>query len=71
MRQWIEAVHAGYSLLREGGQELAQDGVAFVDATGVFRDVTERLYKDACHFNRAGQERLGEFLAAEFLAHQD
>lgn len=41
---WIDGVQRGYPLLRERGARLRDEGVAFVDAGGVFADVDETLY---------------------------
>jgi hypothetical protein len=60
---WIESVSAGYPRLREAGERLRAEGVAFVDGSGVFRDVTEPLYVDACHFAGRGARMLAEHVA--------
>ena len=53
-------VAAGYASLRAAGAELAAQGVAFVDLSGVFRDVHEPVYiDDCCHLNGLGNELLG------------
>lgn len=51
---WIEGIHRTYPLLREAGGRLSERGVAFLDATGVFRDHPEDVYADACHFEEHG-----------------
>jgi len=66
-RTWLEGAGEGYPLLREAGGRLAADGIAFCDASGVFRDVEETLYYDACHFNQRGNAILGQALGAAFL----
>jgi len=64
---WTEAAAAGYPRLREVGAELAAEGVAFLDATGVFAGRTEPIYKDSCHFGAEGCAILGPQVAEAFL----
>lgn len=64
---WIEGVRAGYPLLREAGEELRARGLCFLDASGVFREVEERIYRDACHFGERGNELLAEAIAPALL----
>ncbi|MCP3917358.1 MAG: hypothetical protein GY711_17565 [bacterium] len=64
---WRRGARDGYPLLREAGDTLRASGVAFEDASRVFRDVSESLYYDACHFNRAGNLLLAERVADAFL----
>jgi hypothetical protein len=64
---WIEGVHAGYPMMRARGERLREEGVAFVDASRLFSDVTETLYYDVCHFGRVGNEMLGRLVAKSFL----
>lgn len=65
-RYWLEGVTLGYPKLREGGQQLAAEGIEFFDATGVFAEVEETLYYDSCHFNKRGNELLAERLVPLF-----
>ena len=65
---WMLGVRVGYPLLREAGRELAARGVAFHDATGVFKDVRETLYYDFCHFGARGNAILAESIGRAFLA---
>jgi hypothetical protein len=55
--------------MRELGTGLRELGVAFVDASMVFRDVAETLYYDPCHFSPEGNERLARLVASAFLEH--
>ena len=64
---WEHGVEVGYPLLRQAGRSLAQRGVRFLDASGVFRDFEERIYKDPCHFGRLGNEILAEAIGRAFL----
>ena len=64
---WIRGVHQVYPRLREAGPRLAARGVAFYDASMIFRSVEERLYYDGCHFGRPGNERLAEAIAPALL----
>jgi hypothetical protein len=51
----VRTIPRGYPLLRQAGEELRAHGVAFRDASGVFRDHSETLYIDiCCHYNRPG-----------------
>ena len=57
-------VPMGYPLLRKEGQRLQEQGVAFRDLSGVFRERTETLYVDiCCHFNDRGHEILADAIA--------
>lgn len=58
---------SSYPLLRQAGRELEERGVRFFDASGVFRDIEERIYNDACHFERRGNEILAEAIGQAFL----
>ena len=51
---WRIAVEQGYPRLRAAGAELAKEGVDFLDASGVFKDHPEPLYRDTCHFEQPG-----------------
>ncbi len=66
---WLEGVRLGYPLLRAAGRVLEREGVCFIDATRVFGDVEATLYYDACHFDRAGNHLLAEYLVAGIAAH--
>jgi len=57
----------GYPLLRAASPRLGEAGVAFLDASGLFREVEERVYYDLCHFNRPGTEWLGEAIGRAIL----
>ena len=63
--EWLEGGALGYPPLRAAGQELGERGVAFLDASGVFRDVEETLYIDACHFDARGNELLAQQIGAK------
>ena len=63
---WEKGSREGYPLLREGGRKLAQDGIAFVDASRVFEHVEEDLYFDACHYVARGNEILSGTVAQAF-----
>jgi hypothetical protein len=64
---WVDGVVRGYPRLREKGVELAQHGVRFIDCSMVFRNRTEDLYFDGCHFNEAGHVLLAEAIAPFLL----
>ncbi len=62
----VQAVAEGYPLLIERGERLAREGVSFFDLTGLFRDVEETAYSDACcHYNDRGNEILARAIAAK------
>jgi len=64
---WKLGASAGYPLLRAAGAKLSELGVNFYDASGVFKEVEETLYFDACHFNQFGNAVLGKAVAEAFL----
>lgn len=64
---WVRGVEVGYPLMRQAGPELEQRGVRFFDAGDIFRDVEERIYNDACHFEQRGNEILAEAIGRAFL----
>lgn len=56
-------------LLAAAKADLAPNGVAFVDATGVFDSEPAAVYMDnCCHYTRVGNQRLAEFIAASILS---
>jgi hypothetical protein len=55
-----ETIERGYPALREAGRTLVEQGVSFVDLSGVFRDVSQPVYADdCCHLDTHGNELLG------------
>ncbi|MEM7202130.1 MAG: hypothetical protein AAF628_17815 [Planctomycetota bacterium] len=61
---------AGYPLLIARGAKLLADGVKFVDATPLFADDQQTLYRDTCcHFNREGNVKLARFVVEYLLEH--
>lgn len=64
---WLRGVEVGYPLLRHAGSELEERGVNFFDASGVFCGVEERIYRDAVHFGKRGNEILAEAIGQAFL----
>jgi hypothetical protein len=66
VRNYKPAARMGYPLLIEQGAALRQRGVNFVDLTGIFADVRETIYRDACcHYNQTGNEMIAERMAQE------
>ncbi len=57
---WLRGVFQGYPLLREGGQQLAAEGIEFIDATMVFSKIKTTIYYDSCHFRDRGNQILAE-----------
>lgn len=67
--QYRPGVLAGYPHLRQEGEQLAAEGIRFVDATMAFADVAEPLYFDTCcHFNHEGNAILAQRIADEIAA---
>jgi hypothetical protein len=64
---WIEGVVWAYPRMREMGRELEAEGIPFLDATQVFRDVEETLYYDICHFRSKGNQILAAAIAERVL----
>jgi hypothetical protein len=66
VRNYKPIARLGYPLLIENGAALRQPGVHFVDLTGIFADVRETIYRDACcHYNGTGNEIIAERIAQE------
>jgi hypothetical protein len=66
VRNYKPAARMGYPLLIEHGAALRQRGVDFVDLTGIFSEVRETIYRDACcHYNQTGNEIIAERMARE------
>ena len=65
---WREAVRPGYPMLRAAGARLAAEGVHFLDGSMLFRDVTETMYFDACHFRVQGNVMFADLIAPALLA---
>ncbi len=67
-KSWTEGVQRMYPRLRLAGQRLRASGIAFEDASDVFRDHPETLYFDPIHFGNEGNALLAERVAAALLA---
>ncbi|MEM6673364.1 MAG: hypothetical protein AAF726_11015 [Planctomycetota bacterium] len=61
-------VPEGYPALRAAAADLTAEGVRFVDATDTFARSTETIYRDVCHYNRAGNVALADRLYENMLA---
>ena len=64
---WNSSVERGYPRLREAGARLALEGVNFHDASRIFADHPEPIYRDPCHFGKEGCTILGEFVARAMI----
>lgn len=54
----------GYPILRQRGQALRAEGVAFHDLSGLFSDTEETVYLDTCcHYNAFGNARVARAIA--------
>ena len=64
---WYEqSAPLGYPLLLEGGRRLSDQGIDFVDATRLFDDVTETVYRDGdCHYTWFGKRMFAEEVAQQ------
>jgi hypothetical protein len=56
-----------YDPMRAAGKRLRARGVAFCDATQVFRDHPEDIYSDYCHFKERGNALLAAAVAKALL----
>jgi len=48
---WRIGVQKGYPLLRAAGEELREANLRFFDFSMIFKDTSESLYLDLCHYN--------------------
>jgi hypothetical protein len=62
-----QAIRRGYPRLRAAISRLTVNGLHVLDASDLFRDVSERVYHDLCHFNRPGTELLGAAIGRALL----
>lgn len=54
----------GYPLLIKAGQDLKQKKVPYFDLSGIFRNESRTVYRDACcHFNKLGNDLLAKHIA--------
>jgi hypothetical protein len=51
---WVHGAKLGYPLLRAAGEELAREGVHFIDLSLAFADQHGDIYYDCCHFDKPG-----------------
>jgi hypothetical protein len=63
-----EGVRLGYPQLRAEGARLRAEGEAFIDATGIFKNVKDNLYLDNCHFGENGNRLLAIEIAKALAA---
>jgi hypothetical protein len=68
LETWRRGVELGYPLMRAKGPELKKLGVDFIDLSLIFKDRTDDIYFDACHFATEGNEILARHIAQELLA---
>ena len=63
-------VERWYPELQAVGADLKERGVAFVDLSGIFRDVETTVYGDACcHLSDEGRDLLVDSIASAVAAH--
>jgi hypothetical protein len=64
-----QGARKGYPELRATGQLLTQEGVAFHDLSGIFREDPETAYRDdCCHLSPHGSRILGEAILEKLAA---
>lgn len=59
-----QAVLSGYPQMRTIGETLLRQHEHFVDGTGVFRDESDAMFTDACHFTVSGSDIFTRFIAS-------
>ncbi len=65
---YSRAARLGYPALIALGQKLAASGIAFFDATPLYKDETGTIYADACcHVNEAGNRLLAAFVTEKVM----
>jgi hypothetical protein len=64
---WRRGVELGYPMMRQRGEELKKLGVNFIDLSMIFKDRTDDIYFDACHFAGEGNQIMAEHIAQELL----
>ncbi len=64
---WIVGIAHLYDPMRAAAQRFRARGIPFCDATQVFRDHTEDIYVDTCHFKEHGNALLAAAVAKAFL----
>jgi hypothetical protein len=65
-------VRDGYPYLQDRSDELREQGVNFVDLTGIFKDETRTIYSDfCCHVNQLGAAILATKIADIIAGHGD
>jgi len=62
---WLEGVQLLYPSFRKMIPQLEARGIRFFDASGIFRDHTEDVYYDLCHFAEHGNDILGAAIGTE------
>jgi hypothetical protein len=61
----------GYAYLVQACQELRASGIWAFDVSGIFRDVHDTMYIDACcHLNEAGNRRVSQQIASTMAQYQ-
>ncbi|MGC8640216.1 MAG: hypothetical protein ACP5XB_10120 [Isosphaeraceae bacterium] len=66
-----QGVELGYPLLLRGRRRLKEQGVRFVDLTGIYKDHPEPIYVDSCcHFNQLGLDLMADAIARAILGDQ-
>jgi hypothetical protein len=65
---WVRGVQRGYPLLRAKGEALRREGVRFIDASMLFKERSDEIYYDCCHYVHDGNVLLARAIAPEVIA---
>lgn len=68
---WVMAAEQGIPLIRERQAELRELGVLAYDATMIFKDTPETVWRDAGHLNHDGLHALGNWICDRLLEDLD
>ncbi|MDA1265953.1 MAG: hypothetical protein O2816_12805 [Planctomycetota bacterium] len=66
--EWMLAATEGYPRIRAAREELRTQGLDSLDATMIFSEVAETVWRDAGHLNRVGNSLLGRKVGEAFTA---
>jgi hypothetical protein len=64
---YVKGVSRGYPRLRQEGERLKSEGVAFLDLSMAFQSIAEPVYVDVCHYNFLGNRVLAEAIGGAIL----
>ncbi len=64
---WPTGIQALYPRMRHRSRTFEAEGINFADLSMLFKDVTDTLYIDVCHYNQRGNESFSHAIAEKFL----